>query len=294
MSRAHLERRADEGTTLGTASGRASLSAGILRRRARFHSHQVGFFPAGTQVGNVSRSPIRTAVSRSRSCAPRFHDRPGCLDRQRRAASIGRALHFSETRLQWVITAYAITFGGSCARRSPADSRPPPRFYVGVTPSTFASFLCWLARSEGALIAHAPFRARCRHHPARALLIIMTTFHESRAQQGARHLGRDRLGRRRRRRPAACGEVPRLGMDLLRQRACLRPGLVLDRASSATAAPIAASRRTSCSITITVGWRCSSTPRPKRDSGWATSCTNSRLAAAAVLLVAFLVIKMRR
>jgi MFS family permease len=26
--------------------------------------------------------------------------------------TIGRALHFSEVNLQWVVTAYAITFGG--------------------------------------------------------------------------------------------------------------------------------------------------------------------------------------
>ena len=28
--------------------------------------------------------------------------------------TIGRDLHFSETSLQWVVTAYALTFGGFC------------------------------------------------------------------------------------------------------------------------------------------------------------------------------------
>jgi MFS family permease len=29
--------------------------------------------------------------------------------------TIGRDLHFSATSLQWVVTAYALTFGGSCS-----------------------------------------------------------------------------------------------------------------------------------------------------------------------------------
>src|ERR687884_701370 len=74
--------------------------------------------------------------------------------------SIGDALHFSKENLQWVITAYAITFGG---------------------------FLLLGGRG---------------------------------AEQGARHLGRDRrLGRRRGRpRRRSAHEVPGLGVDLLRQR----------------------------------------------------------------------------
>src|SRR3954470_9993774 len=42
--------------------------------------------------------------------------------------TIGRDLHFSETSLQWVVTAYALTFGGflllggSCC----GSARPPP------------------------------------------------------------------------------------------------------------------------------------------------------------------------
>ena len=41
-----------------------------------------------------------------------LHDGARRLDRERRAAVDPESLHFSATGLQWVITAYAITFGG--------------------------------------------------------------------------------------------------------------------------------------------------------------------------------------
>src|SRR2546423_1531546 len=60
--------------------------------------------------------------------------------------SIGRSLHFSETGLQWVVTAYAITYGGFLllggARRDsratgPASGhpRPPPASHSSSTRS---------------------------------------------------------------------------------------------------------------------------------------------------------------
>src|SRR2546423_640017 len=61
--------------------------------------------------------------------------------------SIGKALDFSREDLQWVITAYAITFGGflMLGGRS-ADLLGRRRvFMVGVAVFTAASFLCGLA-----------------------------------------------------------------------------------------------------------------------------------------------------
>src|SRR3954467_14543972 len=69
--------------------------------------------------------------------------------------SIGKSLHFSEENLQWVITAYSITFGGFLllAGRM-ADMFGRRRvFVVGVVVFTAASFMCGLAWSEGVLIA---------------------------------------------------------------------------------------------------------------------------------------------
>src|SRR5436189_969907 len=95
--------------------------------------------------------------------------------------AIGSSLHFSETNLQWVITAYAITFGGFLllGGRS-ADLLGRRRmFYVGVTVFTIASFLCGLAWSEGVLIGARALQGfgAAIISPA-ALSIIMTSFDE--------------------------------------------------------------------------------------------------------------------
>src|SRR4051812_29680287 len=95
--------------------------------------------------------------------------------------SIGKALHFSETDLQWVITAYAITFGGFLLLGGRAADLLGRRrvFYVGVTVFTVASFLCGLAWSEGVLIGARALQGfgAAIISPA-ALSIIMTTFDE--------------------------------------------------------------------------------------------------------------------
>src|SRR5213596_654333 len=60
--------------------------------------------------------------------------------------SIGRDLHFSQANLQWVITAYAIAFGGFLllgGRRV---------FFAGVLLFTLASLVCGLAQNEAMLI----------------------------------------------------------------------------------------------------------------------------------------------
>src|SRR5919202_4133277 len=95
--------------------------------------------------------------------------------------SIGKALDFSRDNLQWVITAYAITFGGFLllGGRS-ADLLGRRRvFMVGVAVFTVASFLCGLAWSEGVLIGARALQGlgAAIISPA-ALSIITTTFDE--------------------------------------------------------------------------------------------------------------------
>ena len=95
--------------------------------------------------------------------------------------SIGESLHFSEANLQWVITAYAITFGGFLLLGGRAADLLGRRrvFYVGVMVFTIASFLCGLAWSEGVLIgARAVQGLGAAIISPAALSIIMTTFDE--------------------------------------------------------------------------------------------------------------------
>src|SRR6476619_808489 len=95
--------------------------------------------------------------------------------------SIGKALHFSRDNLQWVITAYAITFGGFLLLGGRAADLLGRRrlFLIGVVVFTIASFLCGLAWSEGVLIASRAVQGlgAAIISPA-ALSIIMTTFEE--------------------------------------------------------------------------------------------------------------------
>src|SRR5213592_5276230 len=95
--------------------------------------------------------------------------------------SIGRSLDFSRENLQWVITAYAITFGGFLLLGGRAADLLGRRriFYVGVMLFTVASFLCGLAWSEGVLIGARALQGlgAAIISPA-ALSIIMTTFEE--------------------------------------------------------------------------------------------------------------------
>ena len=95
--------------------------------------------------------------------------------------SIGRALDFSRENLQWVITAYAITFGGFLLLGGRAADLFGRRrvFLVGVVVFTIASFLCGLAWSEGVLIgARAVQGLGAAIISPAALSIIMTTFEE--------------------------------------------------------------------------------------------------------------------
>jgi len=95
--------------------------------------------------------------------------------------SIKDSLNFSNDNLQWVLTAYAITYGGFLLLAGRiADLFGRRRvFVVGVIVFSIASLLCGLAWSETALIA---FRAVQGLGAAiitpSALSIVMTTFEE--------------------------------------------------------------------------------------------------------------------
>src|SRR3984893_13502671 len=95
--------------------------------------------------------------------------------------SIGKALHFSRDNLQWVLTAYAITFGGFLLLGGRAADLLGRRrvFLVGVGIFTVASLFCGLAWSEGVLIGSRAVQGlgAAIISPA-ALSIIMTTFDE--------------------------------------------------------------------------------------------------------------------
>jgi EmrB/QacA subfamily drug resistance transporter len=69
--------------------------------------------------------------------------------------TIGRALHFSEANLQWVVTAYAITFGGFLLLGGRAADLLGRRriLMLGLAVFTAASLGCGLARNDVLLIA---------------------------------------------------------------------------------------------------------------------------------------------
>src|SRR6201995_1975657 len=69
--------------------------------------------------------------------------------------TIGRALHFSESDLQWVVTAYAITFGGFLLLGGRAADLLGRRriLMLGLAVFTAASLAAGLSRSDGFLIA---------------------------------------------------------------------------------------------------------------------------------------------
>jgi len=95
--------------------------------------------------------------------------------------SIARDLHFSQANLQWVITAYAITFGGFLLLGGRAADLLGRRmvFIVGVVLFTAASLVCGLAQSDGMLIASRAVQGLggAIISPA-ALSIVTTTFEE--------------------------------------------------------------------------------------------------------------------
>jgi EmrB/QacA subfamily drug resistance transporter len=97
--------------------------------------------------------------------------------------SIKSDLHFSQTNLQWVISAYAIMFGGVLLLGGRlADLLGRRRLFVaGLSLFAASSLLCGLAWSEGSLIAFRSVQGLggALLAPA-ALSLLMTTFAEGR------------------------------------------------------------------------------------------------------------------
>jgi EmrB/QacA subfamily drug resistance transporter len=95
--------------------------------------------------------------------------------------SIAKDLEFPQQDLQWVITAYAIAFGGFLLLGGRAADLLGRRrvFMVGVALFTIASLVCGLAQSEGMLIASRAVQGLggAIISPA-ALSIVTTTFEE--------------------------------------------------------------------------------------------------------------------
>ena len=95
--------------------------------------------------------------------------------------SISRSLHFSASGLQWVITAYTITFGGFLLLGGRCADLLGRRliFMVGVAVFTAASLVCGLAGSTAMLIAARSVQGvgAALVSPA-TLSIITTTFEE--------------------------------------------------------------------------------------------------------------------
>jgi MFS family permease len=137
--------------------------------------------------------------------------------------SIQADIGFSEQGLQWVLSAYALTFGGLLLLGGRAADLLGHRrlFMAGVLLFTAASLTCGLAWSPAALLAARVIQGvGAAIMTPTALSIISNDLSPGpRAQQGARHLGRARRHRRHRgvadRRPAR--RRPRLGVDLLHQ-----------------------------------------------------------------------------
>ena len=139
--------------------------------------------------------------------------------------TIKNDLHFSEESLQWVITAYAVLFGGVLLLGGRmADLLGRRRmFMLGMAVFTISSLLDGLAWSAGSLIAFRAWQGlgAALLAPA-ALSILTTTFQEGRDRNVAlgiwgRRLGERRRGRRTPRRRAH--QRTQLVLDLLHQRA---------------------------------------------------------------------------
>ena len=95
--------------------------------------------------------------------------------------SIEKELHFSAQGLQWVVSAYALTFAGLLLLGGRAADMLGRRrvFMVGLVLFTFASLLCGLAWSDKALIGARAFQGiGAAVMTPTALSIITTTFEE--------------------------------------------------------------------------------------------------------------------
>ncbi len=215
--------------------------------------------------------------------------------------TIGKSLSFSRDDLQWVVTAYAITFGGFLLLGGRAADLLGRRrvFLVGVVIFTAASFACGLASSEAVLIvARAVQGLGAAIISPAALSIITTTFEEGSERNKALGVWGAMGGV-----GAAVGvlaggmltkylgwewiffvNVP-VGITAF----LLAPRLVRESRAERTVSPDVAG-----AVTVTAGiallvYAVSNAP----SHGWGSGWTLVRMIAAAVLLIAFLVIEAR-
>ena len=114
--------------------------------------------------------------------------------------TIGRDLHFSATSLQWVVTAYALTFGGFMLLGGRAADLLGRRRILMVGLSLFTAASLGAALSTGEAVAdrsEGRSGARRGDHAARRPVDRDEHVRRGRrAQQGARDLGRARCRRR--------------------------------------------------------------------------------------------------
>jgi EmrB/QacA subfamily drug resistance transporter len=91
--------------------------------------------------------------------------------------SIQKALHFSESNLQWVASGYALTFGGFLLLGGRAADLLGRRliFMVGLAVFSAASLVCGLAQSDVALVAARAVQGLGAAFVAPAALSILTT-----------------------------------------------------------------------------------------------------------------------
>ncbi len=102
--------------------------------------------------------------------------------------SIARDLHFAPNNLQWVITAYTLTFGGFLLLGGrAADLYGRRKIFIGsVAAFAIASLVCGLSQSEGMLIITRAVQglAAAIMSPA-ALSIVLTEFREGKERNKA-------------------------------------------------------------------------------------------------------------
>jgi EmrB/QacA subfamily drug resistance transporter len=216
--------------------------------------------------------------------------------------SIGTSLHFTRENLQWVITAYAITYGGFLLLAGRlADFYGRRRvFMIGVVVFSLASLFCGLAWSEGVLIASRAVQGiGAAVITPSALSIVMTTFEEGAERNKALGIWGALGGG-----GAAVGvlaggvlttylgwewiffiNVPVGALALVVTPRFVRESRVEARKSLDIAG----------ALTVTAGlallvFAVSKAP----DHGWSSGWTLSRLAVAVVLLIGFVVIEARQ
>jgi len=215
--------------------------------------------------------------------------------------SIKTALNVSDSNLQWVITAYAITFGGFLLLGGrTADLLGRRRmFMIGIAFFSLASLVCGLAGSIGVLVAARAVQGlgAAIISPA-TLSIIMTTFEEGSERNKALGIWGAMAGS-----GAAAGvlmggiltkyagwewiffvNVP-VGALVL---ALTRPLVRESRITGMRGFDVGGAATITASLALLV-YGISKAP----DVGWASGRTIAFLVAAAVLLAAFLVIESR-